>query len=256
MSITPYPDIDELLQSLLDQIQHILKTKLRGLYLYGSLVTGDFDRDISDIDLVAVLASDVDNTDFARLQKMHHDFAAAHPTWDDRIEVAYLSADALKTFRSQLSKMAAISPGEPFNLKDAGRDWLINWWVVREKGVTLFGPPPTTFIDPISKEEFLQVVQDHIKYWLEWVYQMERRPSQAYVILTMCRALYAFHNGAQVSKRQAAQWVQERYPQWAPLIREALVWRAAWQDKDVDHAATLPAAVSFVHFAASEILPK
>ena len=57
MHITPYPDIDALLSRLLDQMQRILDKKLAGLYLYGSLVTGDFDRESSDIDLLAVTAS-------------------------------------------------------------------------------------------------------------------------------------------------------------------------------------------------------
>jgi predicted nucleotidyltransferase len=55
MTITPYADIDQLLVKLLANLQQILDNKLIGLYLYGSLVTGDFDTNRSDIDLLAVL---------------------------------------------------------------------------------------------------------------------------------------------------------------------------------------------------------
>ncbi|MEZ0537617.1 nucleotidyltransferase domain-containing protein [Caldicellulosiruptoraceae bacterium PP1] len=51
---TPYEDINHLLNSLLSRIQNIFGTKFLGFYLYGSLVWGDFDKDISDIDLLAV----------------------------------------------------------------------------------------------------------------------------------------------------------------------------------------------------------
>ncbi len=75
---TPYADINELLEILLSEMQKILGEKLVGLYLYGSLVIGDFDPTISDIDLVAALASDLDDKEFEAMQKMHVDFAYQH----------------------------------------------------------------------------------------------------------------------------------------------------------------------------------
>src|SRR2546430_15367777 len=101
MPPTPYADINELLNILLSQIQAILGKKLVGFYLYGSLVWGDFDYLISDIDLLAATTSDVDNEEFHALNKMHDDFATKYKKWDDRIEVQYLSLYGLKTFKTQ-----------------------------------------------------------------------------------------------------------------------------------------------------------
>jgi hypothetical protein len=254
MHITPYPDIDELLSDLLDQMLRILGEQLVGLYLYGSLVTGDFDREISDIDLLAVIASDIDKQAFDRLERMHHDLAAKYQQWRGRIEVAYLSTIALKTFRLQLSPIAIISPGEPFHMKEAGNDWLMNWWVVREQGVTLFGPAAATLIDPISKHEFLEAVRQHARSWREWIGVMRDQPGQAYAILTLCRALYTSTYGQQVSKKQAALSAQQRFPEWAGLIEDALVWRIGWRDQLVDPVATFPDTVKFVDFAIEQVL--
>lgn len=52
MQVTPYANINELLELILSSLQRILGAKLVGLYLNGSLVIGDFDPEISDIDLV------------------------------------------------------------------------------------------------------------------------------------------------------------------------------------------------------------
>jgi predicted nucleotidyltransferase len=54
MQVTSYTDINALLDSLLMHMQNILRQKLVGLYLYGSLVSGDFDYESSDIDVLAV----------------------------------------------------------------------------------------------------------------------------------------------------------------------------------------------------------
>jgi len=243
--VTPFPTIDLLLDELRGRIQPLLGDKLIGLYLYGSLVTGDFDHTHSDIDLLAVLHSGLSGEDFARLDAMHGAFVAAHPQWKDRIEIAYLEQDALRTFRTQSSPIAIISPGEPFHFKEAGKDWLINWWIVRRQGAALYGPPAAAVIGPIGDDEFQQAVRQQVAEWRSYVYEAQRRKSQAYAILTLCRALYAFHNREQVSKRQAAEWAADYFPQWGPLIRSAWQWRIALDEDGVDHAATRPATVQF-----------
>lgn len=249
MPITPYADIDEILHTLRLQIQQTLGAQLVGLYLYGSLVTGDFDPAISDIDLLAVTSRQIGDETFERLDRMHSAFVAAHPAWNDRIEIAYLAQPALETFRSQRSTIAIISPGEPFHLKAAGKDWLINWWVVRNYGVALCGPPPAEVIAPIAQAEFLRAVRDQVHAWGGYIGETRcSRPFQAYAILTLCRALYATTNGAQVSKRRAALWAAERFPAWSALIHNALAWRTAWREP-ADPEATFAQTVSFVQFA-------
>lgn len=254
MHITAYTDIDELLSDLLNRLQRILGRRLIGLYLYGSLVTGDFDPDSSDIDLLAVIASDIDNQELDQLERMHDDLAAKCPRWKGRIEVAYLSAAALKTFRSQVSPIAIISPGEPLHIKEAGSDWLMNWWVVRKYGIALFGAAPTALIAPISNDEFIQAVQQHARAWREWINDVQNRPGQAYAILTLCRALYTSTYGEQVSKKRAALSAQQRFPEWAGLIQNALAWRTGWRDEVADPTTTFPETVRFVDFAIDQVL--
>ncbi len=179
MQATPYANVNEILELLLARHQSILGTKLVGFYLYGSLVIGDFDPDISDIDLVAALSSDIDGSEFAALQKMHADFAQQHRAWDGRIEVCYISMAALNTVRSRTSTIANISPGEPFHMRESSREWLSDWYLVRERGVTLFGPPPQEIIEPISKEEFMQTIKAHARGWGEWINDMYTRNDQA-----------------------------------------------------------------------------
>ncbi|HEY3288679.1 MAG TPA: aminoglycoside adenylyltransferase domain-containing protein, partial [Anaerolineae bacterium] len=238
MTLTPYPDIDLLLGELRAHLLNALGDKLVGLYLYGSLVTGDFDRRSSDMDLLAVTRANIDAHDFDVLTQAHQAFTTAHPDWDGHVEIAYVSLNALKTFRTQASPIGMMSPGEPFHIKEVDRKYLMNWWVVREYGVALYGPAPATLIDPISTDEFVANVREHAAMWGEWVKDMRHRGGQAYSILTMCRALYAVRNRKQVSKKQAAEWAAKAYPQWAGLIHEALVWRADWTNETVDPATT------------------
>lgn len=248
---TPYPAINNLLVLLLSRMQKILGDKLIGLYLFGSLVTGDFDYDSSDIDLIGATATELDEDDVEQLKLMHQNIALQDKTWDNRIEVGYISVENLKKSQSHF-QIALISPGEPFHVTKADSAWIINRYVLREKGITLFGPSPETLVDPISQEELIQAMQEIIKEWREWIKYTElihRREYQAFAILTMCRALYTCRHGKFVSKKQAAIWAEQELTEWSSLIQDALVWRNAWRDENIDHDVTLPETLRFVYFA-------
>jgi L-rhamnose mutarotase/predicted nucleotidyltransferase len=251
---TPYPDVNQMLDRILAGTQKVLGSKLVGLYLYGSLVAGDFDLNISDIDLLAAVSDDIDEADFAALKQMHDDLVQNDRHWNNRLEIVYLSLHALKTFKTQTSRIAITSPGEPFHFKEAGNDYLMNWYIVREKGLTLFGPPPQVIIDPMSKEDFIEAVKGHLREWPEYIHEMQHLGGQAYAILTMCRALYIYRNGEQVSKRQAALWAQQDLPEWSSLIANALVWRTDYRASSVDPMATFPETSRFVYFVVNQIV--
>ena len=254
MKQTEYPEVNKVLDKLLINIKDILGDKLVGLYLYGSLVWGDFDESVSDIDLLAAVKLPVNEKEFESLEKMHQQFAINYPEWDDRIELQYLSLEALKTFKEKESEVVTISPGEPIEKRMVGKHWLMNWYMVREKGLTLFGPDPKTIIEPITKEEFIQTVKGHVENWNEWVKPMKSKYAQAYAILTMCRALYAYKNGEQISKKQAAEWVQKKLPQYSKLIQDSLIWRETGKRDKQEDNGTYPKTIEFVDHIRSLIL--
>lgn len=254
MHPTPYPQVNALIGTILSRIQDILGEKLVGLYLYGSLVTGDFDEEISDVDLTAALAADVDDAEFESLRRMHCDLAASHGAWDGRIEVCYIALDALNTVRTRQSPIVNISPGEPFHRMRSRKEWLLNWYLLREEGLTLYGPPPRTIIEPIFPEEFIQSIKDHARAWRDWVQDAHTRGSQAYAILSLCRCLYACRHGTQTSKRQAATWAAHQVPEWSALFADALAWRRAQWTGEQDGTATHAETTRCVHSLVERVL--
>lgn len=253
MNATAYNDVNSLLSELTLSIKDILGKKLVGLYLDGSLVLGDFEPGISDLDLIAILSSEVNNQEFEKLHKMHNAFVTKHKEWNDRVEVCYITVNAINTTKTQESNIVNISPGEPFHKTKTRKEWMINWYLLQEKGKTLYGPPPSSFINPISKEEFIQSVKDHAISWKDWVEEMRNPYAQSYAILAICRALYAYKNGDQVSKNRAAMWVMKKLPQWTELIQNALTWRKEGKYKQADNI-THPETVRFVHYIRGLIL--
>ena len=226
VSSQAFPEAAPILALLLNGLEDVLRQRLVGVYLHGSLITGDFDPALSDIDLVVVLASELDDGTFAALHQLHQATVTENPSWRDRLELAYISAAALRSFRSRSSIIGIISPGEPFHRIQAGSDWLISWYTLRADGIALQGPPIQTLLDLITKEEYLLAVRQHIERYRVSVKKPQGKPALAYIALTVARGLYTLCEGEPTSKIKAAAWARRTYPQWSALLDLAVAWRA------------------------------
>jgi len=224
-SFTTDATVSPVLAQLTDGLRSILGGQLVGIYLYGSLITGDFAPGVSDVDLVVIMTAALDSVKFKALRKLHQSVVERYPEWHDRLELAYISGAALRSFRHQTSTIGIISPGEPFHLLEAGSDWLISWHALREDGQALLGPPIESLIDEISTDEYLSAVSEHISRYRDSVKKPHNKSALSYIILTVSRGLYTLSHGEPASKIKAAAWAKGRLPHWAALIDRALTWR-------------------------------
>ncbi|HUF59168.1 MAG TPA: aminoglycoside adenylyltransferase domain-containing protein [Actinomycetota bacterium] len=230
-----------------DAIVDATGSSLMGLYVYGSLATDDFEPDVSDIDLIAVLRDRPDETLVRQLGKMHESFARAQPAWRDRIEVDYVLARGLADCRTHATTIVRISPGEPLRLIEAGRDFLLDWYPARQDGVGLEGPRLGSLIPPIPEAEYLAEVRKYLVGFRNRFDEDASPGSQAYAILTMCRGLAALRAGDRLSKREAAVRIQQEFPRWADLIDRALAWRdQQWAADQPDGSATTAETRTFI----------
>ncbi len=248
MSNTPFEDVNHLLEELASGLKNRLNDLLVGIYVYGSLVWGDFNHDSSDIDIIVALKTDLTNDYFKELDKFHALLVKHFPAWHDRIEIAYISLNVLKHFKHQVGKVAVISPSEPFNIKNAGKDWLINYYLLQNSSIILFGPEPKSIIDSVSKNEFICNVKEQAITWKDWVTQTKTSVGyQYYAVLTICRAYYVLNHGEQVSKLKAGTWMLEEFPAWKNLIEKAMSRNQTDRDSKHDAHSTYPEVYAFVN---------
>jgi hypothetical protein len=254
MQPTDFPRVNALLDWLLPALQKTLNDNLGGVYLHGSLVTGDYDDALSDIDLVTVLERDPTEADLDPLHALHTDLVARFPHWQNRIEVAYISRRALDTFKTQASPIGRISSGETLHRVQAGIEWLMNWYRVRENGLTLLGPPPSTLIPPITHAEYVECVRNYLLGWQGYAPAADaHHGSLAYDVLTLCRGLHTLQTGEAVSKIKAAAWAKVTFPAWAGLIDQALVWRSRMHEYRVYADLPVEDVARFVSFVLDQV---
>jgi len=228
---TPYPEINHLLRELYVGVREILGEQLVGMYLDGSLVIGDFDRE-SDVDFVAVTEGEIAEETFLRLQEMHDRLSQMDTVWAIQLEGSYLSRQAIRRFdpRYILYPNIERGKGERLKITDHGWEWDTHRWVLREHGIALAGPPPQTLIDPVGAEDLREAMRALLAGWatklLEEPERMKGFGYQPYIVLSMCRALYTLTFGRVVSKARAAEWAQESLDgRWRSVVARAWAGR-------------------------------
>ena len=247
------PEADGMLRALRAGIRRVLGENLVGVYLRGSLATGDFTPETSDLDLLAVTEQPVSDAEFAALAAMHRELAALSNPYANRVEIAYIDRRALRRYVPG-REHPTLEQGEALRWSAHDSNWILERWVVRERGIALCGPDPRTLIDPISVEALRAAVRTRLHDWDEWAHQPDDpdwrlpRKHKAYVVETMCRALYTLAYGELPSKPQAVAWALKALPEpWRSTVERSQDWRG----DDTFDPTIVPEVMQLVRWAAA-----
>jgi predicted nucleotidyltransferase len=247
ISPTPYPDINRLLQAFLVELQEVLGECFVGLYLYGSLASGDFVPARSDIDFLVVTADELPAEIISALENMHARLWAAGAKWALKLEGSYITQAALRRYNPEDGPFPCVNEGK-FYLARHESDWVLQRHILRESGVAVAGPDLRPLIDPVSPDDICAAVRGYLHEWWQPMLRnperLQSREYQAYATLSMCRALYTLQHGRVASKTDSARWAQQTFGEhWVTLIDHALAWPEGEQEDEI--AETL----GFLQFA-------
>ena len=251
---TPYPGVNEVLNLLLSNAKEILGSQFVGMYLYGSLSSGDFNPETSDIDFLFVTEGTLSDKTITELEAMHQQTWAASLKRAGELEGAYVPKELIHKHDPTSVPCPTVNEGN-FYVAPLGSDWIIQRHVLRENGVVIEGPDPKTLIDFVTPDDICGAVVGVLN---EWWFPMLDNPSwlrdhdcvyRSFAIITMCRVLYALEHGAIISKPKATQWAQEKLNEpWKQLIRKAVaVSNHAGRDVPLDET------LDFIRFVKEKI---
>jgi len=243
---TPYSDVNQFLQVFLTQVQAVLGEQFIGLYLYGSLASGDFVPARSDIDFLVVTADELSAGIISALEYMHARLWATGAKWALKLEGSYITQAALRRYNPEDGPFPCVNEGK-FYLARHESDWVLQRHILREGGVAVAGPDIGPLIDPVSPEDICAAVRGYLRDWwqpmLSNPQRLQSREYQAYATLSMCRALYTLQHARVASKTDSARWAQRTFGErWIALIDRALAWP---EGEQVDE---MPETLAFMRF--------
>jgi hypothetical protein len=110
----------------------------------------------------------VSDAEFDALRAMQRRFSALPNKYARLLEIAYIHRASLRRYRPGETH-PSLNAGEDLHWDEHRENWLLERWIVRERGVCLAGPNPRTLIDPISADEVRaavhKVLATHVKDW-------------------------------------------------------------------------------------------
>jgi predicted nucleotidyltransferase len=284
-SPTRFPELNRVLSELVEHARALLGESFIGAYLQGSFALGDGDQ-YSDVDFTVVTREDIAEADVARFNAMHEALHARPETWAQHLEGSYMPAAELRRLSKSRSdpRGATRSPNwtdpqtgqpphaYPFLYLNNGDHWLLRSehdntqvvrWILREHGITLAGPPPSTLIDPVAPDELRAEVYAMMRWFgndlLHGTFVLNALWRQGFTVLVYCRMLQSLTTGTVVSKPASVAWARANLQsRWMPLIERAWSQRACYprgRGAPAAHRALLPdpeevaQTLEFVRFA-------
>ena len=150
------PDLEAraIVTELLNGARSILGPHFVGMYLNGSLATGDFDR-YSDIDFIIVTEGVLPEEAWPPLQELHGRLHRSDSHWATHLEGTYYPRHSLRKHDPADARHPWLEHSQGYIElvdHDACRGTLQRW-MTRELGIVLAGPAPDTLIDPVLPQE-------------------------------------------------------------------------------------------------------
>ena len=262
----PYPELREVLNVFVDEVAAELKENLIGIYLVGSIASGDFDLD-SDVDFLVVTNTELTEANMKSLQDIQTRIHEIDCYPAKHLEGSYISMSDLNDWGTVGRKNLYYfdNGSTTYELSTHDNQWHVRW-ILRERGITLIGQKPETILQAIPpnklsneiKASMFQVkrfFEDEINRPLSF---FNSRFGQSFVVLTYCRMLHTLHTGTVQSKKVGAQWAKQFVdPKWVKLIDQA--WneregvRFMVKIRQRAEQSLLDETLDFINYAVSQI---
>jgi len=219
---TPFPELNLVLRELVGQVKEALGSTFVGAYLQGSFAVGDFDEH-SDVDFIVAVSDELSEREVAGLQALHPRVYGLEAPWAQHLEGSYFPLSMLRAHRRSATPLWYLDHGSQSLVQSDHCNTIVVRWVVREHGIPLAGPPPSTLVDPIPvdalRAEIRATIQDWGRQILDQPDAYRNRFYQGFIVLSYCRMLHDLIAGAPGSKRTGAEWAKATLDAaWSPLI--------------------------------------
>jgi predicted nucleotidyltransferase len=217
------PDgLREVLGLLVEGARERLGDAFVGAYLQGSLASGDFD-DASDVDFLIVVREDVPEDRVPELQAFHETLFEHPCYWARHLEGSYVCLEDLRALPPPRRKLLYLDHGSTTFERSVHDHDLPVLWILRERGVTLTGPPPRTLVPPVSSKALAREVRKVMRAWGAEILgdpdSLGPRWLPPFAVLTYCRMRQTIETGEIRSKKEGARWGRTTLDgEWHDLI--------------------------------------
>lgn len=221
-------DVRQYLVRIAAGLGGVLADRLAGLYVYGSLATGSFHRERSDIDLIAVTTGKLSAEQREAVARALVQLSDARPLKGD-IDVNVIQERYARSFEHPMPYEVHYSARYHEDIRH-GRidfaedrsnvDMAANIVEARERGVRLVGPSPGAMFGPVPWHAYVNALEADFHRVRPLLAKMP-----VYAVLSACRILHGATSPSMsaLNKDEAAVWALQTVPRmYHSIVNDAL----------------------------------
>lgn len=219
-------NIDQLLGEVVDGYKSILGNDLVGIYLHGSLAFGCFTWERSDVDFIAVVASEPTASQKADLIRLMLRLDKNAPP--KGLEMSLVPRSACREFSHPAPYYLHFSNGHKQSyigdleghialLRGVDRDLAAHFTVIKAVGKVLCGEPIANVFGEVPRRDYIDSLMFDSENAADDILE-----NPVYVILNLCRVLAYLEDAGVMSKRGGGEWGMEHLPKYCDVISPAL----------------------------------
>ena len=228
------------LQDLVRSIRSILHDDVNTIAVGGSIAFDDFHPDMSDVD-VALFLRDTPTTAQLSTLSVHLDNGGL-PCPGKGLDLIAFDGESVGATPPLPQAIFGFVTGPTWRTELTGAeksaDLLVDLFVLRHYGRTVFGPGPRQIIGSIDKGALRSVLADVVTWHRTRIHDPFHDPTGAFAVLNACRAWRFLAEGVMGSKTAGGQWVIARRG-GMPVIEAALALRCGGQIDRLDQGEVL-----------------
>lgn len=248
-------DIGLLLNEIVKSYSDVLKDKLVGIYLHGSLALGCFNPYKSDIDFLIVIQDKLSIADKREIVAITLSLAELEEVPPKGLEFSIVLEKDLKNFSHPMpfefhySKdwhNAYREDRIDLNKDNKDRDLAAHITVVFYRGICLYGRPIREIFQPIPKEYYIDALIYDVEGIIKDIYK-----DPIYGILNLCRVLCFLEEERIVSKEEGGLWGINNLP----MKYRHLPWKALkeYEEEEESNDWSVDEISCFVDYMVSRI---
>lgn len=227
-------DVKYMMKQYAELFNHCFEDELEGIYLHGSLVLGDYKPGVSDIDFITITKTRFTENELNKVSEIHSQFTKQFKNVE--LDGVYITSNEVGTRVDQTNgKNIHYNEGNViynryFNFNP------VTWYLFKEHGIHMYGPPASEFSVEIGETELRQYVLNNMnKYWEYRIKKLEAinywhtvskkamNEEVEWTVLGLLRQFYTIQENGIVSKSKAGEYGIDRLEEkWHGIIREAV----------------------------------
>lgn len=219
--------IAAILNKIAGEYQEILKDKLTGIYVHGSIAFGCFNWEESDIDFVVVVKDMLSPEEKEKLIMVLLDWDKAAPHGGFEMSIVlerycnpFIYPTPFELHFSNRHKERCKQDLKKYceGMHGLDKDLAAHFTVIRKVGKVLCGKNIPDVFGKVPREDYLDSIKCDVS---DAVNEITKEP--VYMILNLCRILAFTEENAVISKKQGGEWGMRNLPKIrVPVVRKAL----------------------------------